>query len=168
MKAIDTRYAGRRFRSRTEARWAVAFDAMQLDWDYEPEGYALASGQRYLPDFFIRFPQDASQAARWPGAGYWVEVKGQAPTARELRNLYDLACETKHIAYLVQGLPAEHNPVWIADFRAEEARPFNLPTFFIAPVEMLTPLKGPGRYKYWPVALEKALSARFEFGENGK
>jgi hypothetical protein len=38
MKAIETLYRGYRFRSRTEARWAVFFDKLGLRWDYEEEG----------------------------------------------------------------------------------------------------------------------------------
>ena len=41
IKAIETRYAGYRFRSRLEARWAVFFDTLGLKWQYEPEGYEL-------------------------------------------------------------------------------------------------------------------------------
>jgi nucleoside 2-deoxyribosyltransferase len=52
IQAIETRYKGYRFRSRLEARWAVAFDAMGWKWQYEPEGY-IVDGQHYLPDFFI-------------------------------------------------------------------------------------------------------------------
>ena len=53
MKAIETRYKGYRFRSRLEARWAVFFDALELDWEYEPEGFELDVGTRYLPDFWL-------------------------------------------------------------------------------------------------------------------
>lgn len=38
IKPIETRYAGCRFRSRLEARWAVFFDALKIEWEYEPEG----------------------------------------------------------------------------------------------------------------------------------
>jgi hypothetical protein len=51
-RVIQTRYAGRYFRSRTEARWAVLFDALGLDWQYEPERYRVR-GKSYLPDFWI-------------------------------------------------------------------------------------------------------------------
>lgn len=54
IKAIETRYDGYRFRSRLEARWAVTFNAMGLDWDYEPEGFHTAKGEMYLPDFHIK------------------------------------------------------------------------------------------------------------------
>lgn len=54
MRAIETRYKGYRFRSRLEARWAVFFDALGIEWEYEPEGYELSDGERYLPDFELR------------------------------------------------------------------------------------------------------------------
>lgn len=66
IKAINTVYAGYKFRSRLEARWAVFFDAMHLDWEYEPEGFELESGARYLPDFRVKTPQ---------GLDVWYEVK---------------------------------------------------------------------------------------------
>lgn len=53
MKAIETIYKWYRFRSRLEARWAVFFDAMGIEWEYEPEGFALDDGTNYLPDFFL-------------------------------------------------------------------------------------------------------------------
>jgi hypothetical protein len=52
IKAIETRYAGRLFRSRLEARWAVLLDCLRWDWEYEYEGYNLPSG-KYLPDFYF-------------------------------------------------------------------------------------------------------------------
>jgi hypothetical protein len=58
LKAIQTRYRGRRFRSRTEARWAVFFDALKLRWVYEDEGYVLAKAGCYLPDFKLTLPND--------------------------------------------------------------------------------------------------------------
>ena len=62
IKAIQTRYRGYRFRSRLEARWAVFFDAANIRWDYEPEGYVV-NGRPYLPDFFL------------PGLNCYFEVK---------------------------------------------------------------------------------------------
>lgn len=51
-RAIETTYRGFLFRSRLEARWAIFFDKMRIDWAYEPEGYELPTG-RYLPDFYL-------------------------------------------------------------------------------------------------------------------
>lgn len=66
MKAIPTRYKGYNFRSRLEARWAVFFDALGIKWEYEPEGYELSDGTRYLPDFRLNLPS---------GLTTWIEVK---------------------------------------------------------------------------------------------
>lgn len=61
--AIETAYAGCRFRSRLEARWAVFFDSFGTPWMYEPEGFVI-EGRAYLPDFYL------------PECATWVEVKG--------------------------------------------------------------------------------------------
>lgn len=65
MKAIPTTYSGTSFRSRLEADFAAHFDALGLAWDYEPEGFELDNGMRYLPDFWL------------PQIRAWVEVKGE-------------------------------------------------------------------------------------------
>lgn len=67
MKAIETEYNGLKFRSRLEARWAIAFDAMNLEYEYEPEGYELENGEKYLPDFYLT------------KLDTYVEVKGKRP-----------------------------------------------------------------------------------------
>lgn len=54
IKAIETEYNGYRFRSRLEARWAVFFDSLGVKYEYEPEGFILPSGKRYLPDFKVK------------------------------------------------------------------------------------------------------------------
>jgi len=53
LKAIETRYQGCLFRSRLEARWAVFFDALDIPWEYEKEGYDLGEAGWYLPDFWL-------------------------------------------------------------------------------------------------------------------
>jgi hypothetical protein len=53
IKPIETHYKGYRFRSRLEARWAVFFDALGLQWEYEPQDFQTSAG-RYLPDFRIQ------------------------------------------------------------------------------------------------------------------
>jgi hypothetical protein len=76
IKAIETRYAGCHFRSRLEARWAVFFDALNIEWQYEPEAFSFTTNVplddtdttwqelNYLPDFYL------------PKSKTWVEVKG--------------------------------------------------------------------------------------------
>lgn len=54
IKPIETIYNGYKFRSRLEARWAVFFDAMGIEYEYEPEGIEV-NGCKYLPDFY--FPE---------------------------------------------------------------------------------------------------------------
>jgi hypothetical protein len=70
LKPIQTSYAGYRFRSRLEARWAVFFDTLEIPWEYEVQGYEV-DGRPYLPDFELR---------PWTESGYGdrvlVEVKG--------------------------------------------------------------------------------------------
>ncbi len=42
--ALPTKYAGITFRSRLEARWAVFFDTLGIEWEYEPQGYKIGNG----------------------------------------------------------------------------------------------------------------------------
>lgn len=90
MKAIQTRYAGCHFRSRLEARWAVALDHLGVKWEYEPQGFELPSGP-YLPDFWL------------PELKTWIEVKGQAPTKKEVEKACDLGFESKYPVHLLAG-----------------------------------------------------------------
>ena len=52
-RVIETCFAGYRFRSRTEARWAAFFTACGIQFEYEKEGYDLGEGVWYLPDFWL-------------------------------------------------------------------------------------------------------------------
>lgn len=54
IKPIETIYNGYRFRSRLEARWAVFFDEIGAEYEYEPQGYKLSDGTLYLPDFLLK------------------------------------------------------------------------------------------------------------------
>ena len=71
IKPIETNYKGCRFRSRLEARWAVFFDNLGIEWEYEPEGFELPDGTRYLPDFYL--PKEMA----------YVEVKAPRPGCAE-------------------------------------------------------------------------------------
>jgi len=74
IKAIPTVYKGIPFRSRLEARWAVIFDRLGIDWRYETEGYDIQIEDglsiRYLPDFVLY-----GGSVRCPDP-LFVEVKG--------------------------------------------------------------------------------------------
>ena len=75
LKAIETYYKGYRFRSRLEARWAVFFDACGVEWEYEPEGFDLGDGIRYLPDFLLH-DVTIHQGDYLEHCDLYVEVKG--------------------------------------------------------------------------------------------
>ena len=118
IKAIDTEYAGHLFRSRLEARWAVFFDYLisktRLDrsppnftWEYEPEGFELPGGKRYLPDFRLN---------NRLGGSRWIEVKPRHIKYDPKFDLFSKAIrlssefwETHEV--LVSGTPLE----WIKD-----------------------------------------------------
>lgn len=105
IKAIETTYAGCRFRSRLEARWAVFFDHLGINWRYEPEGYQLPSGW-YLPDFLISLgrgqvwievkPGNDDDPLPWPEARHIelatedcpLYVTGDIPSEDDLRDRY--------------------------------------------------------------------------------
>ena len=74
MNPIRTWYAGRRFRSRLEARWAVWFDAMKVPWEYENLGFDVGN-TRYLPDFEI------------PSWNMHIEIKPEHIKAKEQARL---------------------------------------------------------------------------------
>ena len=65
---IPTMYRGVLMRSRTEARWAALFDAVEWPWRYEPRDY-----KGWIPDFEIEFPAGTML----------VEIKS---TGRDFRN----------------------------------------------------------------------------------
>lgn len=59
-----TVFGGVTFRSRLEARWAVFFARLGLEWQYEPRAYTTESWSgRYTPDF------------RLPELGMLIEIK---------------------------------------------------------------------------------------------
>ena len=89
IKAIDTSYKGYLFRSRLEARWAVFFDALGVEWEYEKEGYDLG-GVYYLPDFYL------------PAVG-WIEIKGTEPTDKEQNIASLLSAATGKPVYMFFG-----------------------------------------------------------------
>lgn len=92
LRAITTRYKNHSFRSRLEARFAVYFDHLGIKWEYEPEGFELGNGLRYLPDFWL------------PEWRIWVEIKPDTPDAAGFEKAKRLALG--HSAVLVlSGLP---------------------------------------------------------------
>lgn len=75
IKAIETEYKGYRFRSRLEARWAVFFDEIGAKWEYEPEGFQLEDGTKYLPDFLLHDVRGRG-AYMMDKFDIYIEIKG--------------------------------------------------------------------------------------------
>jgi hypothetical protein len=139
LKVIETRYAGCHFRSRTEARWAVFFDAMGIKWEYEKEGYELPSGW-YLPDFWL--PE-----LNWLA---WLEVKPYLPNTGsiEMKKCQELADLSGLRVYLVGGIPSLDEHYLFALGERHNVSMMGLPGF--------------------AYGLEAARSARFEHGQSGR
>ena len=72
IKAIETVWKGYRFRSRLEARWAVFFDRLGVEWEYEPEGFEDGEGNRYLPDFRFKDRDGHYSFAEVKGDPTWL------------------------------------------------------------------------------------------------
>jgi hypothetical protein len=98
VQAIQTTYNKHYFRSRLEARYAVFFDALGWDWQYEPEGFNLPVNGYYLPDFFVT----PACCCYWPAGPFWFEVKANFKlTSRlEREKFQELCCETQSWGFM--------------------------------------------------------------------
>ncbi len=183
----ETRYKNCRFRSRLEARWAVFFDALGIQWEYEKEGYDLPCGA-YLPDFWL------------PQINTWVEVKPAYYSPEDGTRCLQLFLATSFPVLCLSGQPDckpyptiegyDGASVWgyendLADHRyfAKEKR-----LYFVSPwsESFKSPSPQSPRMTQWELAamfapceylidqvddcghaVNAARSARFEFGESG-
>lgn len=102
-RAITTRHKGFAFRSRLEARWSIFFDHLGIRWDYEPEGFELGNGLRYLPDFWL------------PDFNLWIEIKPDAPDAVTHEKATRLLEVTKHPIYVTCGMPDRNGVFFFLD-----------------------------------------------------
>lgn len=145
--AIQTAYKGYNFRSRLEARWAVFFDALGISWEYEPEGFELPDGTRYLPDFFLK--------DNWH-RGPYVEIKPIEPTPAEVEKLRQVCEGLGAYGLLIVGAPGEELVITIHK-EGHVDTPGRITTFDGLDISEAQ------RY----AATAAARSARFEFGESG-
>jgi hypothetical protein len=168
--SIETHYAGCRFRSRLEARWAVFLDHLHIEWEFEPQGYELPSG-RYLPDFRVSTHME-------PVRQFWIEVKGPPPDHREIAVASEINLYVGPLIILVGDVPrkrgagtgwvftrTENDPCEDGAWTMTDPETAVLRTVY--PDEDRRPEflgSGPGRYEE---ALTAARSARFEHGERG-
>lgn len=179
-KAIETRYAGHRFRSRLEARWAVFFDAAGIRWQYEVEGYEcgtrLSWSERtikYLPDFWL------------PGWGLWAEVKGAWASEDDAKDwlncVADLSDNYSHRPnFLLLGevgvAPAQFymykGTLSVAPWGVQGVDQTEVASDSNDWPGLATVMAIPGGAPEWPhriggKAVDRARSARFEHGESG-
>jgi hypothetical protein len=191
IKVIETSYKGYRFRSRSEARWAVFFDALGYAWEYEPEGYDLGGSQGYyLPDFRVWSGDSVGL-----GVPQWIEVKGPAPTQREIELITAVSRMTGIGGAIVYGeieaLPVRPNTfdLFGSDPPYERLDHWTVPAYVVDygrtgwpfcrnydvqggwresdPARMVLPDMCAARGDLVLGAVRAARSARFEHGESG-
>ena len=105
LKPIETRYKGYRFRSRLEARWAVFFDGLGVEWEYEKEGYDLGEAGWYLPDFWLEKLKT------------WVEVKANVDDDEAFKDALRKAAALRDASHgtsavVVFGAPWDASRSW--------------------------------------------------------
>jgi hypothetical protein len=157
IKAIETVYKNYRFRSRLEARWAVFFDALGIEWEYEKEGFDFA-GVYYLPDFWLKT------------VNMWAEVKPEQTFDNVAKKLVVLLANQSERPVLMLGGTPENRPYWgmCRDGCKEE---FCLTNYHDYPQEehrfYACPSDQERQWDDTQEAVNAAKSARFEFGEHG-
>lgn len=163
-KAIQTTYRGYRFRSRLEARWAVFFDKMGIQFEYEKEGYDLGEAGTYLPDFWL------------PQVNMWAEVKPTEFTITEALKIEALFYATGFPVLKLIGPPdfKEYDAFEAVGMENEMGYiPFSLISMYLHDEHRFfcQGYPEPGDSDYWPAdyraAVFAARSARFERGEKG-
>lgn len=174
IRPIETRAYGHRFRSRLEARWAVAFTEARIAWQYEPEGFDLGDAGFYLPDFWL------------PQVKMWAEIKPDRPTDKEIIKAHALVEQSAKPCLLLIGQPAAHaywaiedDPRWITttiagiDISAMDYCLFEGNDYHLHEARFYSgsgiagdfPMPFDPDYGSHP-AIAAALSARFEHGES--
>lgn len=124
IKAIETIYKGYRFRSRLEARWAVFLDALGVRWEYEPEGFVLPSGRRYLPDFRVACYGTRGDCYNESVFSLYIEVKGVMTTedAEKIKEFSGLSKIERWVDKGCHGdFPEIENPVLVVGPIPEES-----------------------------------------------
>lgn len=176
MKAIQTKYDGHKFRSRVEARWAVFFNALGWNYQYELEGFEV-EGTPYLPDFYL------------PELSMWFEVKGSELTEPEADLCRKFSAGSGNRVVAALGAP-KRGELYLRLFDARSdgdlccflADRRNEGQFWLGSVDegspdhwamSIGPIYGPSHDRE-PIhsstlnaAIDAANSARFEHGEKG-
>jgi len=112
IKSIETKYNEIKFRSRLEARWALFFDELKIEYQYEAEGFDI-DGTWYLPDFYL------------PDYSCWIEVKPDGYKWREDKIIEIFSQQTNKKFLLIVGAPQQNKykvyvlavPEWDEEFK---------------------------------------------------
>jgi hypothetical protein len=184
IQPIQTKYNGYYFRSRLEARWAVFFDQLGIEYEYELEGFRLPSGLAYLPDFYL------------PTIGAFIEIKPfDHFSYSDLKKMLEFALEGNKQLLLIIGTPGKESMQLINrrscapidEYEAEYGGEINEDEIVAVVLESLrtwgkvsfgsTPFDNawtlifkelpPYEEYHLSAASLKAKQARFEFGESG-
>jgi hypothetical protein len=92
--AKETYYAGNKFRSRLEAKWAMAFNGMFMPYAYEPKPYSLGNGLGYLPDFLFT------------DIDIYAEIKpNENLSGEEMEKIVKFGVDNEYPLILIVGLP---------------------------------------------------------------
>ena len=174
IKAKETYYDGYRFRSLLEARRAVFFNNIGLE--YEMEGFDMEECS-YLPDFYI------------PSIDRWFEIKGQPLTVSEVQKCEQFCRRKDNENIKFSILIGAPKPLMLEeeDFSILGIREYTWQwPSQMYPSDTLLLAQGLTREEYysrflpaiWKVdgvddkllirAIREARSARFEFGETPK
>jgi hypothetical protein len=168
IRPIETKYKGCLFRSRTEARWAVFFDAARIEWQYEVQGFDI-NGTRYLPDFWL------------PRLKCFAEVKPDKESATQAESLLRaLSAGSSYPAILLIERPGEQ-PLMPWMMKEDTRNWVSWRQCIFCGRVGLSNLPCPGCPDDFEVvhvsdrsdariehAIEQARSARFEWGETGE
>lgn len=170
LKPNEVVYNGYRFRSRLKARWAVFFDAVGIEWQYEPESYWLS--KPFLPDFWL------------PKLEMFAEIKSTREEGdQSFPIVKELVAQSNKRAIVICGSPHQyqsHDVSLLKPDRSYAERTIwqrcilctritvdcNCATPSVEICSRHTPVTGTGGRVFH--ALGEAQRARFEGGENGR
>lgn len=173
IKAIETRYNGYNFRSRTEARWAVYFDNHfdfimgPRKWVYEPEGLETPFG-RYLLDFLIT-KNDVVEAVIEIKPSSYVLTESDAlklfAAAAHFHAKYTILIKVAPGDYTYHELFYTSHLIYTHVLRAKDYTK----TYALHKFKFEFPnTHGFGDIYKCESAIDAAKSARFEFGQSGR
>lgn len=161
-QAIKTKYNGYKFRSRLETHWAVYFNELGVEYQYEIEGIDLQYNGKYLPDFLLFGEYFLEIKPRWYSISD-ADKKCWQNQINAISKVSELSLVTQKPVYIAFGDPLEHH-IWVYLKGTQVNLRFN------AFLEFDVSEKAIG-YKLQNPHMKEAIIAResrFEFGETPK